>query len=223
MICTEDVARQVIASRKHKYDPDYKTMAERAQMFGTTVAIVDNLDRGKTWKHLPRPIMKKFAKPEKVWDNKAFTSAFEKVKSKCKYASTPNPFVGSPCLEWHGTLYKGRPVMRIFGKIQAAYVFACEFREGRVHTKNEMVLHKCGNKICCEPEHLRFGKAQENSLDTMKHGRCHLAKLRPDDVIQIRSMHDEQKLSTAAIATKFNVSRECISNIIRWESWKYIE
>ena len=56
---TEEIARQIIASRYPKEDPNYKTQRERASLFGVDLCIVTSIDCGKNWKHLERPVFEK--------------------------------------------------------------------------------------------------------------------------------------------------------------------
>jgi hypothetical protein len=56
---TEEIARQIIASRYPKEHPNYKTQRDRASLFGVDLCIINVIDCGKTWKHLERPVFEK--------------------------------------------------------------------------------------------------------------------------------------------------------------------
>ena len=42
---------------------------------------------------------------------------------------------------------------------------------GHKLTRQDFILHSCDNPACVNPNHLRIGTAQENSLDMVKRGR----------------------------------------------------
>jgi hypothetical protein len=168
--CDEKTAKEIIASKKHKYDPDYKTQQERALLHSVTKSVIRGIDTGRTWQFLPRPAITEFPKPSVIWDEEILAFAFEKVKARCKYDDTDNPFVGSPCLSWQGKLHNGRPVIDVKGKTQLAYILACEYGEGRARPSNLVTRHLCNNQICCEPTHLKFGTRSENGIDVLVHG-----------------------------------------------------
>jgi hypothetical protein len=80
-----------------------------------------------------------------------------------------------------------------------------------------LALHSCGNRLCCNPEHLREGTHKENMSDMTKDGthdgrnrrgeKHPLSKLTDKDRVFIR----ESNLRGCELVSKFNVSPATIS------------
>jgi len=220
----EEKAKEIIASKKHKYDPDYKTQKMRAEELGVTFRTIQAIDGNSTWKYLPRPLIAEFPKPEVKWDEKELEEAFNRVKERCIYASEPNKHVGSPCLEWQNITKRkdGRPWIKIHNKEQAAYVFSCEYKEKRIRPEGLQTRHLCGNEICCEPTHLMFGTAQENALDAVNHEASKHFKLNKERVKAIRKSHEDKSKTKKELAEEYGVNESTISSVIHNKTWKGI-
>lgn len=94
--------------------------------------------------------------------------------------------------------------------------------------KNLLVLHKCNNRICTNPEHLYLGTAKENARDHVNSGKGNFnkqnsknAKLNIDKVKKIKELLKIGK-TQQSIANLFNVSRGTIQDIHRKYSWRNI-
>lgn len=98
-----------------------------------------------------------------------------------------------------------------------------------------LVLHKCDNPSCVNPDHLFLGTQQDNENDKVSKGRqsrglAHsLAKVNParrerngnsrlkySDVLEIRAL----KLPQRQIASAYGVTQALVSKIKRGEIWK---
>lgn len=88
------------------------------------------------------------------------------------------------------------------------------------------ICHKCDNRPCVNPDHLFLGSYADNSADMVKKGRsargqkigiCVLTEEKVKQIIAMKSQY-----STTQIAKMFGVSRGCIWNIFRKNSWRYI-
>lgn len=86
------------------------------------------------------------------------------------------------------------------------------------------VLHSCRNRHCVNPEHLRYGTAQENADDRVvdgtntkgsKHGN---SKLTEDQVREIRA----STRSKWSLCQKYSVSETTIGDIRARRLWKHI-
>lgn len=215
---TENKAKLIIASKKHKWDPTHLSQRQRAERLDVSLSILQAIDANRSWQYLRRPDIMIFPKPAIVWDEAHLAHAFQRVKQHCKYSTQNNQFVGSPCLEWEYTLIHRRPYIMVYGKSQPAYVFACEYASNMIKPEGLMTRHLCNNRICCEPSHLKFGTAQENGHDLIMHGSSKGFKLTHNDVLDIRQLY-ERDMDVRALCTKYNVGYTCIFNIIHGNTW----
>ena len=134
------------------------------------------------------------------------------------------------CWEWK----KGKDKDR-YGRVQINYklqrTHRLSYREfvGKI-PEGKLVLHKCDNPPCCNPNHLFLGTKKDNSDDMKnknrgkwligeKHG---ISKLNKKQVIQIRKYWKTGKYTQMKLGKIFNISRPQISNIINNKVWKHI-
>jgi hypothetical protein len=91
-------------------------------------------------------------------------------------------------------------------------------------TTGLLVLHKCDNRICVNPQHLVLGTQKDNMLDASNKGRMisgekhYNSKLTQEDVSAIKSMLIYR--SCAEVGRMFGVSRNNISHIKLGQTWK---
>lgn len=117
----------------------------------------------------------------------------------------------SGCWEWQGNI--GTHGYGRLGPIlihRAAY----ELYVGPI-PKLDLVLHRCDNRKCCNPEHLFIGSHLANTLDGLEKGRIKRfqpRKLTDEQVEQIRELLAEGHLQKD-IAKLFNVRQSYISRI----------
>lgn len=95
-----------------------------------------------------------------------------------------------------------------------------------------MVLHTCDNRRCCNPAHLYLGDVRQNSRDMVERGRSR-------NGCQIGSQNGASKLTEAAvsdikgqiaagrnnkqIAADFGVTHQMVSKIRCGHFWKHVE
>ena len=91
---------------------------------------------------------------------------------KCKFDSIGYTVNENGCHIWNGTKSKQKSkggkdfpygVINYGSKHYAVHVFACESAHGEKPSSKHHALHSCDNPSCCNPDHLRWGTAQENS------------------------------------------------------------
>jgi hypothetical protein len=116
----------------------------------------------------------------------------------------------SQCWEWKGKVNAKdkRPYFTIENKRKPSYVYVLEQVSGQKQRKR-MVLHKCDNRICCNPSHLSWGTHQDNMNDMKERERHGLPKTVIRAVLALLSIGRTQR----SIAELYGVSRETISAI----------
>lgn len=137
------------------------------------------------------------------------------------------PFTGTECLIWpYGKNDEGYGHIRIGRGRATAHRLACIHRNGPPPTPRHQAAHSCGNVACCNPFHLRWATARENSADRVGHGTdCRgenngRAKLTAENVMEIRSLGSE--LTQAVIAERFGIERSVVSRIISKKAWSSV-
>lgn len=215
----ENKAKSIIVSKKHKYDPEYRTQEQRAFEFGVSVSTVRGIDRCCRWQSLPRHTMIIFPKPqEPIWTLEQARNDFERVKDKCVYSENVNEIAKTKCLEWTKALVGGRPYVYINNRESYAYTFSCELGKQRPKKKEEEVRHLCNNRICCEPSHLEFGSKKDNAADALRFGVSKGFKLSYERAETIRRMFNEG-VTRKELAYTFKVGRKTISSVINRKRW----
>lgn len=84
----------------------------------------------------------------------------------------------------------------------------------------ELVLHRCNNKQCCNPEHLYLGSKSDNFRDAVTDG---VAALKLND-LQVRLAVRLRKLGwpLREIAELYNVSISCVSRACRRDTYGWV-
>lgn len=80
------------------------------------------------------------------------------------------------------------------------------------------VCHKCDNMLCVNPDHLYLGTHQENVQDCVRKGRSGLAKLTPEQVLDIRQKR-KSGISAKSLSEEYGVSDRQIRNIVAQGHW----
>lgn len=86
----------------------------------------------------------------------------------------------------------------------------------------QFVLHKCDNRLCCNPNHMFLGNYDDNNKDAKRKGRSRaprgpehkLAKLTQEQARQIREIH-KTGLSYVDIGKMFNIHANSVSRIVK--------
>jgi transcriptional regulator with XRE-family HTH domain len=92
----------------------------------------------------------------------------------------------------------------------------------------KFVLHTCDNPPCINPAHLIIGDAKENIKDAVKKRRFPMgekistSKLTKEEVILIRVMRKNYKITHKELAKLFGVHKSTIARICSRKAWKHI-
>ena len=139
----------------------------------------------------------------------------------------------SGCWVWRrATIPNGYGRLRWQGHKVLAHRFAA-YLHGVIETPRAngvLVLHKCDNRLCCNPEHLFLGSHADNTRDAVAKGRQFLpdnrgahsanAKLSPSDVVLIRDAYSAGGISQQQLASQYGVHQMTISKVVRGSSYK---
>lgn len=129
------------------------------------------------------------------------------------------------CWEWRGTTNKGYGRLHWKSKTTAAHRVAYELRNGEIQG-DAQVLHKCDNRLCCNPDHLYLGTHADNMRDMRERSRsarCEANSQAKLTLEQARKIRQEYfgRIPQKQIAEIFNVSQHAISQIVR--NLSYVE
>lgn len=136
----------------------------------------------------------------------------------CRKVAIKDP---SSCWEWMGSC--GTPGYGNWGLggAQAAHRATYRLFYGEPFG---MVLHKCGNRRCCNPDHLYDGTSQQNRRDAEAHGRAPIgsrhgqSKLTEEQVLAIRTDSRQRKI----IAAEYGVSPTAVTHVKQRTTWAWL-
>lgn len=131
--------------------------------------------------------------------------------------------VPSGCWEWSGA--KGGDGYGRFNvgkhRTKLAHRVSWGLHRGDEPPAERMVLHRCDNRRCVNPDHLFLGTARDNTHDMMRkrRGAGHFTRTLSDaDVATIKAMVGP--LSQSEVARRFGVFPSQVSRIVRGESYR---
>jgi hypothetical protein len=113
------------------------------------------------------------------------------------------------------------------GKCRLAHRVSFELYVGDI-PDGLCVLHKCHNRLCVNPEHLKLGTRADNAKDMTDAGRQAIGsnvmntKLSEQNAQEIRELYKTEKWTHRDLAQKFKVSRRTIFQVIHYITFKYV-
>lgn len=230
---TEETARAIKRSRREMGEEDYEGQLQRARRFKVSRGLVNKIDQGQAWSHVPdrygnvtqnveySKYMREYRKEKrnKVWTKEQFESAgkmlFRKIE-KC--LNDAKGEVEGPCWNYTGCTKQGYGIISVHGKSMGAHILACEVQNERHRKDGEFTRHLCGNRRCCNAGHLKWGTHSENAIDSIKHG-SRAVRLDADKVRDIRA----SALSPKELAKQYNVKYNTILSVLSRRSWSHVK
>lgn len=216
----QSIADSWLPDKTHK---DYLTLKQRAAKFGVSMSLVNHIDERASWPQVVHPNKKEYSTPirnkTKLNDSNITTEDWKEIMKRIVDRVTineyDNVFCESPC--WEISLDSKHVVKCSYkNRKKAVYIWACEYAAKRFIIDGESTRHLCNNgPKCCNPSHLKFGSAYDQSADKRKHG-TYGHKLTENEVAEI--ILDSR--ATKTIATAYGVSVDTISSIKRGKTWK---
>lgn len=85
-----------------------------------------------------------------------------------------------------------------------------------------MVLHKCDNRKCANPDHLYLGTNQQNMLDRSQRGYVHQMRLDEAKVREMRALR-QGGWSWRKLATRYDVHVNAVREATMGKSWAYVD
>jgi predicted XRE-type DNA-binding protein len=133
---------------------------------------------------------------------------------------------GEGCWEWQGRCYTGGyGQFKLRGVNRGAHRIAYELYTGEL-PEGQVVRHSCDNPSCVNPAHLVAGTYQDNMQDCIDRGRIAsgsrvaTAKLREDEIPQVRDLLASRLFSQGAIAKLYGIGRSTVSHLKVGDTWK---
>ncbi|CAI1891350.1 HNH endonuclease signature motif containing protein [Serratia entomophila] len=131
---------------------------------------------------------------------------------------------GNECIEWIGSVgSSGYGRVYFKGKNRSAHRLSYSTHKGSI-PDGLVVMHLCDNKPCVNPNHLSLGTTRDNLHDRdtknrqAKGERAGMAKLKENDVIEIRSSGMKQR----ELAKLYSVHQSTISAIKLRKIWGHL-
>lgn len=133
------------------------------------------------------------------------------------------------CWEWRGARKPtGYGSFKHKGRTRQAHRVAWALTHGEP-PRHLVVMHKCDNRGCVNPAHLRLGTQAENVADAVRKGRHQRgsrngkAKLTEAEVYEIRRLYLEGGQTYAGLARMYGVSPDQIKAINQGTAWPHVK
>lgn len=145
------------------------------------------------------------------------------------WALSDRPDDPNGCWTWRGNVDSdGYGRISFSGRYHKAHQLAYRLSNG-VMKRKVYICHKCGNRLCVNPEHLYHGNSKQNAQDMIRHGRSlkgernHNAKLTSENVREIRKKYDAGGGNTVTLAAEYGVTQGAISHVVLGKTWIHVK
>ncbi len=217
-----------------KHSKGEGTQAQRALRFEVSVNVIEHIDDGTTWAHIPdkdgnitgRADRQKdmdrnsFNKKHKVFTDEDWKKMSEVIQRNSVKRQLAEGF--TECWIWMDIDTAKHGTTTYCGIGYKTHVMSMEAQMKRrrdpENLENEKVLHKCNVKACCNPDHLYLGNNSDITIDAINAGRKNV-KLCEKQVLEIRKAVGLHK----DIAKLYGISRRTVGDIKQGRRWSRIK
>lgn len=132
---------------------------------------------------------------------------------------------GDDCLIWPYAKARGYGYVFHEGRVQGVHRVACSMKHGKAPEGHD-AAHSCGNRLCCNPHHLRWATRSENNRDKVQQGkhlrgnRHPLSKYSEWQVRRLLELSKTQSVRSAAL--DLGMSYGVASKIVRGRAWPHV-
>jgi hypothetical protein len=116
--------------------------------------------------------------------------------------------------------------LRFEGTETSAHRVICVLVKGPPPSPNYDAAHSCNNRLCCNPNHVRWATKKENQADRIAGGtdgigtRNSACLITESDVREIRRLRGQ--IDQIALAKMFGITKSNVSAIQLRKSWRHI-
>ncbi len=137
------------------------------------------------------------------------------------------------CITWPYANIRGYGMVKFGGRARQVHRLVCESIHGTAKSPTLEAAHRCGNRSCFNPNHLRWATRSENEADKVLHGvagrgggpvpgeRNGASKLTELSVRQIRHLV-EGGASISNLAMEFSVDKKTVRDVVTRKTWKHL-
>jgi hypothetical protein len=132
------------------------------------------------------------------------------------------------CWAWMGArITSGYGQICFNGRQLLTHRVSYEVHKGPI-TNGMVIRHSCDIPWCVNPDHLEMGTQQDNISDKVAKGRhaygemIGTAKLKEQDVLEIRELLSTGELLQYKIAERYGVDPKLITNIKHGRIWRHL-
>lgn len=157
------------------------------------------------------------------------TATEEQKIDRLKNIFNSHVIISEGCWGWSGKLHKSGYAVMVMGsdhKQVGSHRISWLIHNGEI-PDDKLVLHKCDNPSCTNPNHLFLGSYQDNTLDMVNKGRSKFSGVPSSSKLNIEKVKKIKELlklgvSMVRISKDFEMSHGAISAIKKGITWKYV-
>jgi hypothetical protein len=144
------------------------------------------------------------------------------------WANAAVHYEGDDCLLWPFATRRGYAAITRNRKTMSVGRYVCILAHGEPFLIWNQAAHNCGNRLCCNPRHLRWTTRVENEADKKAHGtdnrgeRHGRSTLTTNDVLAIRRSRNSGA-ARARLAREYNVKPATIYDITSRRRWAWLK